>query len=249
MTKETALDRIAKAEEFIAKKQNTIVKHEASMAKKQSQVEKILGTECPDHILHTVEMQEMGLSREDANTIYWLLCDIEHLGESIWQSKKAIAEKEEKLPEYRKALAEAEEVERILADEIPEALKAAKTEMVERWTQADIAERERMFKDRQELEWKEFTKKWTYSVRDSLSKTDEEFRKANEKDATMWMVDLYNRVKDITGNITDARYLRWGGKSLEGHIVGENGIADVTTIGAGGYNIQRFHLRVLVKAR
>jgi len=249
MTKQTALDRIKKAEEFIAKKQNTIVRHEASIAKKQAQVEKVLGTKCPDHILHTVEMEELGLDREDANTIYWLLCDIEHLSESVYQCKKDIAEKEGKLPEYRKALAEAEEVERILADEIPEALKAAKAEMVKRWTENDIAERERMLKDRRELDWNQFSKKWKYSERESLSKTDEEFLKINEKDATVWMVDLYNRVKEITGNITDAKYLRWGGKSLDGHIIGEKGIADVTTIGAGGYNIQRFHLRVLVKAR
>ena len=46
--------------------------------------------------------------------------------------------------------------------------------------------------------------------------------------------------------ITDCSYIRWGGKCLDGYIVGKNGKASVETIGAGGYNIQRWHLRTLV---
>ena len=68
-----------------------------------------------------------------------------------------------------------------------------------------------------------------------------------EREADYWLINLYNRVKEITGEVTDCSYLRWGGKCLDGYIVGETGRAKVETIGAGGYNIQRYHLRVLVK--
>ena len=59
--------------------------------------------------------------------------------------------------------------------------------------------------------------------------------------------DLYNRVVAFTGEITDASGIRWGGKCLDGIIIGKEGKAIVETIGAGGYNIQRWHLRTLVK--
>ena len=61
--------------------------------------------------------------------------------------------------------------------------------------------------------------------------------------------DLIRRVTKVTGTITDASALRIGEQSgeLNGLVIGEEGKAFVETIGAGGYNIQRFHYRVLVK--
>ena len=59
--------------------------------------------------------------------------------------------------------------------------------------------------------------------------------------------DIINRTVKITGPITDASNLKVGGKGdLNGFIIGENGKAKVETIGAGGWNIQRWHLRTLV---
>ena len=63
------------------------------------------------------------------------------------------------------------------------------------------------------------------------------------------VLDLIRRVTKVVGTITDASNLSIGNQSgeLNGIVVGENGKAHVQTIGAGGYNIQRFHYRVLVK--
>ena len=59
--------------------------------------------------------------------------------------------------------------------------------------------------------------------------------------------DLVNRVTKITGVITDASGLEISAKgNLDGIIIGEKGKAKIQTIGAGGYNIQCFHYRVLV---
>ena len=61
-------------------------------------------------------------------------------------------------------------------------------------------------------------------------------------------LDLVNRVAKITGPITDASNLRIGEQNgeLNGLIIGRDGKAFIQTIGAGGYNIQCYHYRVLV---
>lgn len=60
------------------------------------------------------------------------------------------------------------------------------------------------------------------------------------------LVDLMARVTKVTGTITDATNLKIRNGELNGIIVGERGIANVTTIGAGGYAVQRFHFRTLI---
>lgn len=59
---------------------------------------------------------------------------------------------------------------------------------------------------------------------------------------------LIARVKEIVGQITDAKRLFIGSNAeINGIIIGIKGKAKVETISAGGYNIQCFHYRVLVK--
>ena len=54
------------------------------------------------------------------------------------------------------------------------------------------------------------------------------------------------RVTKITGVITDASNLHINKGELNGTITGEKGAVNVNTIGAGGYNIQRYHFRTLI---
>lgn len=59
--------------------------------------------------------------------------------------------------------------------------------------------------------------------------------------------NIIERTNDITGTITDASGLEVGEKGeLDGYVIGTKGTAHVHTIGAGGYNIQCYHFRVLV---
>lgn len=59
--------------------------------------------------------------------------------------------------------------------------------------------------------------------------------------------DMVFRVTKITGEIIDAQNLRISVGDINGIIVGQKAKATINTISAGGYNIQCFHYRVLVK--
>ena len=77
---------------------------------------------------------------------------------------------------------------------------------------------------------------------------DEWLDKTVEQEKQNKLIDLMNRVTKITGTITNASglYIANNG-NLDGIIVGERGMASVNTIDAGGYNIQCYHFRTLVK--
>lgn len=61
--------------------------------------------------------------------------------------------------------------------------------------------------------------------------------------------ELIERVTKIVGNITDASMLKIGEQhgEINGRIYGTKGKCILETISAGGYNIQCFHYRVLLK--
>lgn len=86
------------------------------------------------------------------------------------------------------------------------------------------------------------------SDRYDLWKLDEErLNKDLQKEADRKYDNIIERTNEITGTITDAAGLEVGEKGeLDGFVIGERGTAKVHTIGAGGYNIQCFHFRVLV---
>ena len=68
-----------------------------------------------------------------------------------------------------------------------------------------------------------------------------------DNDADAMYDDIIERTNREVGTIVDASGLSIGEKGdLNGFIVGERGTAKVTTIGAGGWNIQRFHFRTLI---
>lgn len=59
---------------------------------------------------------------------------------------------------------------------------------------------------------------------------------------------IIERTNAIVGQITDASGLTVGASAeLNGIVIGTKGRAKVKTIGAGGYNIQCFHFRTLIK--
>lgn len=68
------------------------------------------------------------------------------------------------------------------------------------------------------------------------------------KDKESKRIDLFVRVSAVCGLIEDASGLYVGSDgNINGVVKGNEGLALVETIGAGGYNIQQYHYRVLVK--
>lgn len=78
---------------------------------------------------------------------------------------------------------------------------------------------------------------------------DEYFEKIMDRELTNKRNTLIYRTMEVVGEITDASNLTVGDNGeINGFIIGKTGKAKVETISAGGWNIQCFHYRVLVKA-
>ena len=81
--------------------------------------------------------------------------------------------------------------------------------------------------------------------------TEEKIHANNQRDGENLILDLLRRVTKITGPVTDwsELYVTQGnmGAVINGYVIGEDGRAEVESILAGGYNIQRLHVRTLVK--
>ena len=87
-----------------------------------------------------------------------------------------------------------------------------------------------------------------FVVNCSKEKAFEKLEKDINVEIRIRRADLIHRIQTKIGKIVDMKYINIGNDgSLNGLIIGEKGKAQVDTISAGGYNIQRFHYRVLVK--
>lgn len=230
MNIKTLTERIENAEKKIQRKQATIAKKQKWIADKTAKLDTL---------------------PEDEQK--WAECDIRYWKEDIDRIQKEIKETEKTLEKYRKQLDGEIAREKSWIDEVPEVLKSFQTQLVEKWDEHDIKKRDRIREACRTLPYDEL--KQMYHWRDrawAMFTTDEQIHNSNERDATDLILNLVNRVKDTTGEITDWSGLTvtmgtWGGAVLNGYVTGKEGRCCVESIGAGGYNIQRYHIRVLVK--
>lgn len=228
---ETLKDRIEKAKEMINKKENTIIKKTKMIEKKQNQIEK---------------------AKED-NEKYWLEVDIRSLEDDIKRGKKEIEAKKETLTKYELQLKGELEKESLYVKEMPSQFKQLQEALVERWNEWNKNRKATLIEKYKELGYKSFIKEYSYNDYDFMKIDDKKLEATNEKEAKALIIDLYNRVKEITGEVESwedvhATQGAQGMVVLNGTVKGKEGVAQVESILAGGYNIQRLHIRVLVKA-
>jgi chromosome segregation ATPase len=228
---ETLKDRIEKAKEMINKKENTIIKKTKMIEKKQNQIEK---------------------AKED-NEKYWFEADIRSLEDDIKRGKKEIEAKKETLTKYELQLKGELEKESLYVKEMPSQFKQLQEALVERWNEWNKNRKATLIEKYKELGYKEFIKEYSYNDYDFMRIDDKKLEATNEKEAKALIIDLYNRVKEITGEVESwedvhATQGAQGMVVLNGTVKGKEGVAQVESILAGGYNIQRLHIRVLVKA-
>lgn len=241
---ETLKERIEKKEAQIARKQNTISKKMAQIEKKSAKV-KALGYD-PEGDRY------QALDTADHQELYWMMCDIDSLKDDIKRGQSEIEECKATLEKYKAQLAGEMEREAIFIKEVPQAMKDLEARLIEEWDSNDKERREFLKGKYKELGYDAFMKRYHYAGYTHMHTADEDFHKANVKDARFFILDLLNRVKEVTGEVTDwsSIYLENGNTFpvLNGIVIGKEGQAEVESILAGGYNIQRLHIRTLVKA-
>lgn len=210
------------------------------------------------------EYQYFGYTKEETIKRWyeeWLGgCD-----EEIRRAKRDLEEAEAQLERIHQMLAKQESKQDTLS-KLPQCIIDFKESLITKWDAWDINMREtirqeykqayELYKEGKKEEyheaWLEIKYKYKHIEPRVYGKTDEEIHKENIKDAEDIILSMVNRIWPITGDITDAKhlYLNYdnnGFTIINGTIIGEKGKANIHSIGAGGYNVQRYHIRVLVK--
>ena len=181
------------------------------------------------------------------NEAYWAITDYDNKVEDIKNATKKLVEKERILQNWKDRLEAAEAKEYKFLTEVPECMKVMMEELIVRWDEDDEKRMNFLKSKYHELGWDGFTKAYSYEAYKFMRyETSETIHKANVKSAENLIMDLYNRINTITGEIIDWSEIHYGGKALNGVVHGELGSVRVESILAGGYNIQRLHVRVLV---
>lgn len=232
MKLETLQERIKSIEDKIAKKQGTIVKKRATAEK------------------YTKKLSAGVHTGQEAWSINYT---IKTAYEDIERLENEIIELQSKLEKYNSQMGDALAEDAVIKS-VPPVLKQLQMELVERWDEYDIRRRNKVREDYANMSYKDFIRQYRTAATAQLRfKTDEQIHNENMRDAEKLIIDLIYRVRNITGEITSWEGVRAtcgsnGCTVLNGRVQGKEGVALVESIGAGGYNIQRYHIRVLVKS-
>lgn len=247
MDKQSILERIEKVEDAIAKKEARIEKLENNLkvirdywqthnrAEEKAKVNalqeawyKACNVDVTD-FASVVGANKKCKEYKEYSKAWDLLEKMSHeswIEDDIKRRSWELEEKKNILQRYNEMLLKMDSEERVY-EELPEVLKKVEAEYYEEY---------KTFFQNDE----KFSKMWTA----------EEIEKRAKREARDLVLVLWYKVKAITGDVTEVHNLIYRTtKGLDGFVVGKNGTAEVHTIEAGGYNIQRWHLRMLVHKR
>lgn len=237
---DTLKSRIENAKSKIEKKLATIDRKKKDIDSKMAKIQAIGLNPNHDKLVF-----------KDNPDAYWLKCDIENLMADIIRINDEIESTRKSLEKYEAQLSGELDKEAILLDDIPESMKSLQTELVAQWDEQDKQRRNRIAYDRKRLSYKDFSKKYSYYDAQFMYKTNEQIHNDNLQESKIFILDLYYRIRDITGEVTSWSniHLEYGNKFpvLTGYVEGMEGRCSVKTITAGGYNILRLHIRTIVK--
>ena len=254
MTTQEIREKLTKAQEVVTKKEAWLVKLNAKAEKIAKQIE-AKGWDINGGRYQKQDTQEH-------HDCYWTFCDYDDAIDGIKRTKDAIEEKKAIVAKWETKLAETEKKE-ATQETFPEILKSFQQYVIEMWDKWDVEKKERLAAEYGRMEkeftdlgkaYREFIKKYTYRGYElAFHTTFEELHKDNVKASENLLMNLWNRVKEKVGEATDWAGLyvtqgnEWEGAVINGVVKGTKGTAYVDTIGAGGWNIQKFHYRTLVK--
>lgn len=144
-------------------------------------------------------------------------------------------------PEYETAKAEYETLRSTLYDKCHGYFEKRMVRSLHAWDKGKMLETKVKVKDG------ELEDAMIYVSGNDMTKAIEKLDKDITANYNAKYDNIVERASYYCGKIEDATDLRIGGKGeLDGIVVGNKGKCRIETIGAGGYNIQCFHFRVLV---
>lgn len=229
--------KVQKAEEAVEKREATLQKQIKQEAKRRE------------------ALTAKGINVDDPNCRwangksipeYWEVCDWESSRDAVKNSKKVLEDKIRILNTWKERLSAAEAKEHKFLTEIPESMKAMRDELVIRWDEYDTQRQERIKTSYREMDYREWGKTHTAADYQFMYQTKEQIHNDNVRSAEDLIINLFCRINAITGEVTDWANIHYSGGALNGIVVGKLGKVRVESILAGGYNIQRLHVRVLV---
>lgn len=229
--------KVQKAEEAVQKAQKTIERHTTQMEKKLKVV--------LDHGWDP-EDRYCKYGTPEHHEAYWAICEYGGKVEDIKNATEKLEDKIRILNNWKERLEAAEAKEHKFLTEVPECMKTMMQELIIRWDEQDKDRRDNLKKSYRETPYREWIKDHNHADYEFMYRTDDQIHNENVRTAEGLVMDLYYRISAITGEVNDWSHIRYGGKALNGEVHGKLGSVRVESILAGGYNIQRLHIRVLV---
>lgn len=227
-------ERIAKAKEKIEKKNATIIKKNKMIAKMYELLEKNGFSYSGD----------LGIVYEQNRELYDKVWNMEYLIEDTIRLEKEVKNIQDTVSKYEKMLVGEEEKEEEKAM-MPDVLIKLRGELYNEFVIEDTKRRDFLRSELSKLGYNEFVRKYRGAYSTTLE-TDEDIERNAESSSDYFVLDIYRRIKDGIGKITDYSNVHVSGHALNGVFVGTEGKCSVETIVAGGYNIQREHLRAII---
>lgn len=183
---------------------------------------------------------------ETGDDLYWDICDYNSKEQELKDSYKKLEELQRIANNWKVKYDSAVVNESVLTKEIPKTLQSYRNELVVAWDKWDIDRRDKLIEEYKQQHYREFMSKHSCAEYELAHMDNDSIHKNNEKDADNLILDLYQRIFKYTGEITSWKYLHITHSHINGFVTGKDGDVKVESILAGGYNIQRLHVRVLV---
>ena len=229
--------------ERIEKNESKLVKMNSNLEKKVVKLEKVIDRNVMD-ILKLPYKEFYTIEKELFHICSYDLDDVRQVYNKIEGLKITISNQKEQLQKLQ--------VKENKLVSIPKVLIDYKEYLIKTWDSQDKNIREFYRNEYKSLGYKNFIEKYKYREYEKIHISDEEIHKSNVKSADQIILNMIARTEEKVGVITDCTGLyididNKGYSIINGTIIGEKGKVSIESILAGGYNIQRLHVRVLVK--
>lgn len=227
-------ERIAKAKGKIEKKNATIVKKDKAITKMYDLLEQ-------NGFSYDVDL---GIVYEQNRDLYDKVWNMDYLAEDTLRLEKEIKNIQNTISKYEEMLVK--EIARLTDNEkIPDVLLQLKDNLEEEFYESQIKRRNFLMEEYKKLGYSAFIRKYRGAYGE-LFQDDAEIEKDAKMSAEYFVEDIWRRTREEIGEMTDASNVHVSGHALNGVFVGTEGKCSVETIVAGGYNIQREHLRAII---